>query len=54
MELEWVLCPLCGTKLCRRDPAVNVEFTGIYIDCKKCKQRIEIKPVPVPVPVPVT
>ena len=53
MKLEWVLCPICGTKLGKRDPNSNVKHTGIYIDCKRCKNLIELGKVPMPVPVPV-
>jgi hypothetical protein len=52
MKLEWVLCPICGTKLGKRDPNNNVKHTGIYIDCKRCKNLIELGKVPMPVPVP--
>ena len=34
----------CGCKLCRVTGELT-EKTGVYIDCKKCKRKVEIKKI---------
>jgi transcription elongation factor Elf1 len=37
---EWFTCPICGQKIAKIDKNKSIE--GVFLQCKKCKNEVEI------------